>query len=96
MAEMTHIVVDVIGIDGYLHHIHLVAIQINYQKPHAIAVRLYVDQGLIASLPARLANHPLPAPADALLDERVQFCAIDGPFEILNCSDVQTAHSTMR
>src|SRR5581483_6480291 len=87
--------VQVVGIDRNLHHIHLVAIEVEYEQAHAVAFRPCEDQRLFAPLLAGFANHPLPALAQLLFDDAIQFVAVDIFREVLELRDMHATYAAM-
>src|SRR6202041_1835322 len=63
MPVAAEVLVQVLGIDGKLDHVHFVTVQIHHKHAHPFAFRMNEDQRLIEALAAGFANHPLPAGA---------------------------------
>ena len=77
MIVLADAFIQVVGIDGDLHHVHLAAILVHDEHAHARALGMDEDQRLLVAGPAGLANHALPSGAELLLDHAVQFVAVD-------------------
>src|SRR5580692_2114547 len=60
MPVPADVVIKVIRIDGDLDHIHLVAVEIQHEQAHPIALWMNEDQRLLATILAGFANDALP------------------------------------
>ena len=88
--------VQVIRINRDLHHVHLVPIEIENEKPHARAVRMREDQRLLVPVAAGLANDPLPSLAKFLFGNPIQFLAVSRFVEVLELGNVNTGNAAVR
>src|SRR5271166_66917 len=88
--------VEVVGFDRHLDHVHFIAIEIEDEKPHAIAFAAREDERLFVAMTAGFTNHSRPPLAELLLDDPIQLFTISGPGEVLELGDVHLTHAAMR
>ena len=107
MAVVADALIQVIGIDGDLDHVQLVAVQIDDEQAHAVAFGMHEDQGLLAVLSRRvfrrsprwrlvsrmIRSQPWP---ELFLDHAVQLVAVDRCGEMFELRNVQVADAFVR
>src|SRR5271157_646161 len=95
MFILPELLVQLIGIDRDLHHIQLMAVEIDHEQDHPLTLGMHEDQGLLVTPAAGLANHPLPICAQFLLDHAIQFVTIHRPGKVLKLRHVHVAHARL-
>ena len=85
------LVIEVVGIDGDLDDIHLVAVFVDDEQAHARALGVGEDERLLVPVARGVADDALPSLAKLFFDHAVQLVAVDGSGEVLNFGNAHGA-----
>src|SRR5664279_341969 len=95
VTVMAEVFIQMVWVDRYLHDVQLFPIGFDNKQAHPLTFRMNEDQSLLSAAAAGLADDPLPALAQLLLDHLVQFISIQWRVEMLELRNVQVAHAAV-
>src|ERR1035437_2959322 len=77
------VLIQMLGVDRDLDDIHLLSVQVHHKQAHPFALGTHEDESLLVAFAAGLADDPLPARAQLLLDHAVQLLAVHRRGEVV-------------